>query len=105
MYADGEGVPENDVEAVKWYRKAAEQGVALAQVHLGLMYYFGRGVTEDYVKAYAWTILAAAQGEEAAVKAKELLREVIAAEQVAEAQRLAAELKERIEAQKCGCCA
>ena len=26
MYANGEGVPEDDVEAVKWYRKAAEQG-------------------------------------------------------------------------------
>ena len=23
MYANGEGVPENDAEAVKWYRKAA----------------------------------------------------------------------------------
>ena len=26
MYARGEGVPENDAEAVKWYRLAAEQG-------------------------------------------------------------------------------
>ena len=25
-YAKGEGVPEDDVEAAKWYRKAAEQG-------------------------------------------------------------------------------
>ena len=28
MYANGEGVPQNDVEAVKWYRLAAEQGGA-----------------------------------------------------------------------------
>ena len=28
-------VPENDAEAVKWYRLAAEQGYALAQFHLG----------------------------------------------------------------------
>ena len=26
MYARGEGVPKNDTEAAKWYRKAAEQG-------------------------------------------------------------------------------
>jgi len=31
MYANGEGVPENDAEAVKWYLKAAEQGFADAQ--------------------------------------------------------------------------
>ena len=28
MYDNGEGVPEDDGEAVKWYRKAAEQGDA-----------------------------------------------------------------------------
>jgi uncharacterized protein len=28
MYDNGEGVPENDAEAVKWFRKAAEQGLA-----------------------------------------------------------------------------
>jgi len=28
MYRKGLGVPENDAEAVKWYRKAAEQGLS-----------------------------------------------------------------------------
>jgi TPR repeat protein len=28
MYANGKGVPEDDKEAVKWYRLAAEQGYA-----------------------------------------------------------------------------
>ena len=28
MYDNGMGVPENDAEAVKWYRKAADQGNA-----------------------------------------------------------------------------
>jgi len=31
MYANGQGVPENDKTAVKWYRLAAEQGTAVAQ--------------------------------------------------------------------------
>ena len=44
MYRKGEGVPENDAEAVKWYRLAAEQGGARAQSNLGFMYETGRGV-------------------------------------------------------------
>ena len=31
MYANGEGVPEDDATAVMWYTKAAEQGDAEAQ--------------------------------------------------------------------------
>ena len=31
MYANGEGVPENDKTAVMWYTKAAEQGYAMAR--------------------------------------------------------------------------
>ena len=34
MYDFGEGVPQNDTEAVRWYRMAAEQGAA-AQFNLG----------------------------------------------------------------------
>ena len=38
MYAYGQGVPEGEVEAVKWYRKAVDQGLASAQNKLGKMY-------------------------------------------------------------------
>ena len=31
MYQNGRGVPQNDTEAVAWYRKAAEKGKANAQ--------------------------------------------------------------------------
>ncbi|MDA9975969.1 hypothetical protein N9F34_03995 [Alphaproteobacteria bacterium] len=34
-------------EAVKWYRKAADQGFALGQYALGVMYGNGEGVTQD----------------------------------------------------------
>ena len=47
MYANGEGVPEDDQEAVRWYRKAAKQGDASAQYNLGVMYGKGEGVPED----------------------------------------------------------
>ncbi len=35
MYDVGRGVPQDDVEAVVWYRQAAEQGHASAQHSLG----------------------------------------------------------------------
>ena len=47
MYDNGEGVPENDAEAVKWFRKAADQGYAAAQFNLALVYANGEGVPEN----------------------------------------------------------
>jgi uncharacterized protein len=44
-------VPRHYFEAVKWYRKAAEQGVALAQFNLGGMYDNGHGVPRDHAEA------------------------------------------------------
>ena len=41
MYARGNGVPEDDAEAARWYRHAAEQGHAAAQFLLGIMYHNG----------------------------------------------------------------
>ena len=35
MYQDGQGVAQDDAEAVKWFRLAAEQGDADAQSNLG----------------------------------------------------------------------
>jgi TPR repeat protein len=62
MYANGEGVAENDQEAVKWYRLAAEQGDARGQTSLGFMYANGRGVAENDQEAVRWFTLAAEQG-------------------------------------------
>ncbi len=38
MYAKGRGVTQDDAQAVRWFRKAADQSDALAQNNLGLMY-------------------------------------------------------------------
>ena len=62
MYANGSGLLKDDDEAVKWYRKAAEQGSAAAQSNLGLMYANGRGVLKDDSEAYRWYLKAANQG-------------------------------------------
>ena len=54
MYANGEGVPQDYAEAVKWYRRAAEQGYAAAQYNLGAVYATARGVPQDYAEAVKW---------------------------------------------------
>ncbi|MFO1487293.1 MAG: tetratricopeptide repeat-containing serine protease family protein [Verrucomicrobiota bacterium] len=41
-------------EAVKWYRRAAEQNNAWAQCFLGICYNEGRGVAKDYTEAVKW---------------------------------------------------
>lgn len=61
-YREGYGTAVDHVEAVKWVRKAAEQGFARAQYDLGLMYEFGRGVERSYEKAVEWVLKAAEQG-------------------------------------------
>ncbi len=61
-YDDGDGVPENDREAVRWYRMAADQGHAAAQFTLGTMYSGGRDVPENDQEAVKWYRMAADQG-------------------------------------------
>ena len=49
-------------EAVKWFRKAAEQGIAGAQHNLGFYYSSGTGVKKDEAEALKWYRNAAGQG-------------------------------------------
>jgi len=62
MYSLGQGVPQDDQEAVRWWRLAAEQGDAAAQFNLGVSYDQGRGVPQDDGEAVRWYRLAAVQG-------------------------------------------
>jgi hypothetical protein len=62
MYDKGLGVTQDYAEAVRWYRKAADQGHAGAQFNLGVMYSKGWGVTQDYTEAVRWYRKAAKQG-------------------------------------------
>jgi hypothetical protein len=63
MYANGRGVAQDAAEAVRWYRKAAEQGDADGQFNLGVMYANGRGVAQDAAEAVRWYRKAAEQGD------------------------------------------
>lgn len=55
----------------KWFRKAAEQGLAKAQATLAEAYYCGRGVEKSPEEAVKWYLRAADQGD---FKAQEFLR-------------------------------
>ena len=68
---DNRGVPQDVEEAIRWFRRAAEQGDAAAQAllgdgsaqfNIGLMYAFGRGVQQDHYEAVRWYRRAAEQG-------------------------------------------
>ena len=58
MYANGQGVPQDDKEAIKLFRLAAQEGNAYAQFNLGSAYANGRGVPQDDKEAIKWYRLA-----------------------------------------------
>ena len=62
MYLNGKGVPKNEVEAAKWFRKASEQGNPDAQYKLGWMRQNGRGVPRNDNEAAKWYGKATDQG-------------------------------------------
>lgn len=63
MYAKGIGVEKDELEAIQWYKKAAEQGHLTSQFNLGVIYAKGRGVAQNYSEAFKWYKLAAEQGD------------------------------------------
>ena len=104
MYANGHGVPQNYVEALKWFRKAAEQGDAAAQFNLGFMYRMGQGVSQNHVLAHMWFNLAASrfpssknENRDSAIKARDASASNMTPAQIAKAQKLAREWKPKVE--------
>jgi TPR repeat protein len=93
FYRQSTAVPQNDVEAVRWYRKAAHQGYVDAQFNLGAMYKNGLGVTQDYVQAHMWLDLAAMAGDRGAAENRNIVAALMTPAQIAEAQKLGREWK------------
>jgi TPR repeat protein len=95
MYAIGRGVPQDDAEAVKWYRSAAGKGDAQAQRALGLMHVEGRGMAQDDAEAVKWfrkaagQRLAAAQGDQRAAEHRDILASYMTQADIIKAQRSA----------------
>ena len=64
-YYNGEGVQQDNGQAVYWLRKGAEKDYPVALAHLGLCYYNGEGVPQDYNKAINLYKKAAEYGKQA----------------------------------------
>jgi len=89
-------LPQDYFEAAKWYRKAAIQGHAGAQLYLGIFLAQGQGVEPDFIEAYKWIELAKQGNTLDKIAAKETQKRLIETvlstpEQIAEGERLARE--------------
>jgi hypothetical protein len=63
-YFMGKGVPKDQIEAARWFRKAADQGESQSERILGLMYKYGSaGLPKDEAQAASWFRKSAGQGD------------------------------------------
>ena len=92
------------MEARSWLAQAAEQGHLRAQMELSRIYRRkyppGYSFMTDYILSYAWLKVAMDKGASEHTNgqpADKMLRKKMTAEQVAEADKLAGEIQERIE--------
>ena len=99
-YKNGDGVPENADEAVKWLTQAANQNDATAQFELGCCYseYGGINyVNKNNILAYKWLSLAKAQGKQGTIDGKmgmdalEYVSFYLSPDQKSQAQKLSAD--------------
>ena len=76
---------------MKWWKLAAEQGSADAQVNLGVMYSGGPGVLQYYLYAHMWFNVAASSGNKDAVINRDIVAKRMTPSQIEKAQKLARE--------------
>jgi hypothetical protein len=62
MYFEGIALDQNYEAAYSWFLKAAEQGFAMAQFNVGVLFQNGQGVIQDNRTAFTWFYKAAQQG-------------------------------------------
>lgn len=92
MYANGDGVAQDDAQAVRLMRKAATQGHRQATFGLGVMYAEGRGVPRNLEAAFA-LISAIASPDEEMTQYRGMLLTHMPPGQRERAERLADELR------------
>jgi TPR repeat protein len=66
LYARGQGVSQDGIEAARWLRRAADQGYVAAFANLGNLYARGEGVAKDMKQAVRWYSIGADAGGPAA---------------------------------------
>ena len=91
MHEWGNGVPQDDVKALKWYRLSAEQSHRDAQNNLGAMYSKGEGVEQVFVEALKWFVISAGNGSEGGRKNMDIVEKRMSPRQITQAKKLARE--------------
>jgi TPR repeat protein len=91
MHEWGNGVPQDDVKALKWYRLSAEQSHRDAQNNLGAMYSKGEGVEQAFVEALKWFVISAGNGSEGGRKNMDIVEKRMSPRQITQAKKLARE--------------
>ena len=89
MHEWGDGVPQNNLLAIKWYRRAAENFHKDAQNNLGAMYSKGEGVKQNFIKALKWFVISGDNGSEEGRKNIDKVEKRMTSEQIALARKLA----------------
>jgi len=89
MYFQGQGVPQDYPQAIKWLHMAAAQGEPKAMFKLGSMYANGQGFTRDHQRAAMWFVMAAESGNPKAEKELAKSAAELSDSQLAAAKRMA----------------
>jgi len=82
--------------AYKGFVELSREGSSISQYYLGLMYLSGKGVLQDFRQAHVWLNISSSQGHKKASMQLEKLTQQMAADQLAEAQKLARLTVEKI---------
>ncbi len=91
MHEWGNGVPKDNVEAMRWYGLSAERSHKDAQNNLGAMYSKGEGAEQSFVDALKWFVISAENGSEAGRKNIDIVEKRMTSQQITQARRLARE--------------
>ena len=92
----GRGIPQNFLEAQKWYERAAKAGEVQSQNNLGVIYRDGLGTPVDTVVAYKWFSLAASQRNVQAIANLRVLRQGLNKADILRGQRLAQQYHDEV---------
>ena len=89
MHEWGNGVPKDNSQALKWYKRSAELSHKDAQNNLGALYSKGEGTEQNFVEALKWFLISAENGSEGGQKNIRILEKRMNYEKISQAQKFA----------------
>ncbi len=95
MYMKGQGVEQDFEIAGEWFRKASEQGLAVAMFKLAELYTEGKGVPKDLEFAYVWYTVGAVHKHQKSINMVDKAKSKLSSEELVSANKLVAEYVEK----------